>query len=348
MNIDEFDNLLKNPESNILDFKRCQYDFSNDTGDIKTAAFVKDIISFSNTIRTVPAYIILGVGILESGEKQLFGLDKNIDDSVFQEKIKNKVIPIPFFQYYTIQYKEKNFGVIEIPVKKYNEPISGTIKMKRIEPGKIYMRRNSSNSEALGREIIMIYKWLESLPFEHMQLRSLTENISQILLEITSNKIPLSECIAKILLMSERFKLTKLKELCNNELKGWWNVLPDEEIPKQLSYRLNKVIITPYEIEISRYNDFDSSQMLSKMKKMDGFFEQLFLFPQPISEIEKILNRLNEKPNTTLVRLNSSSSQMFTNEKGEDIPLSVYANRDNFENIYGGLRQKLISSLLEI
>lgn len=124
--------------------------------------------------------------------------------------------------------------------------------------------------------------------------------------------------------------------------------MPDEEIPKQLSYRLNEVIITPYEIEISRYNDFDSTQILSRMKKMDGFFEQLFLFPQPISEIEKILNRLNEKPNTTLVRLNSSSSQLFTNEKGEDIPLIVYANRDNFENIYGGVRQKLISPLLEI
>lgn len=138
----------------------------------------------------------------------------------YQEKIKNKVIPIPFFQYYTMQYQEKNFGVIEIPVKKYTEPISGIIKMKGIEPGKIYMRRGSSNSEALGRETIMIYKWLESLPFEHMQLHSLTDNIHLILLELTSNKIPLSECIAKILLLSERFKLTKLKELCNNELKG--------------------------------------------------------------------------------------------------------------------------------
>ena len=348
MTNDEFENLLNNPESFILDFKRSQYEIINDIDNIKTAKFVKDIISFCNTIRTDSAFIIIGVDILENGEKVLIGLDKNIDDSTFQEKLKNKVIPIPFFLYYTIQYNEKTFGVIEIPVKKYTEPISGTIKMKGIEPGKIYIRRGTSNSEALGREIIMIDKWLHSLPHEHVQSESLPESISIILLEITSNKHPLSECIAKMLLLSERFNLSKLKEFCSNELKGWFNVLPEEEVPKQLSYRLNKVIFTPYIIEINPYNNFDSSRMLAEMRKMDGCFEQLFLFPQPISEIEKILNRLKEKPNTTLLQLSSSASRAFRNDKIENLQIHIYANRDNFENIYGGIRQKLISVLLEI
>ena len=178
----EFEILLQKPESSNLDFKRCQYEIINDTGNVKTAKFVKDIVSFCNTIRTETSYIIIGVEIKDNGIKELLGLNKNVDDSIFQEKVKNKVFPIPNFLYHTIQYHDKTFGIIEIPVKKYSAPISSTIKFKGLEPGKIYFRRGSSNSEADFREIIMINKWMESLP-EEIQENSLSDQISQMILK---------------------------------------------------------------------------------------------------------------------------------------------------------------------
>ena len=57
----DFENLISRPESTILDFKREQYKIINDESGIKTSGFVKDIISFANTIRTETAYIIIGI-----------------------------------------------------------------------------------------------------------------------------------------------------------------------------------------------------------------------------------------------------------------------------------------------
>ena len=347
MTIEEFEILLQKPESSNLDFKQCQYEIINDSGNIKTAKFVKDIISFSNTIRTETAFIVIGVGINDDGSKKLIGLNKYIDDSTFQEKVKNKTLPIPYFFYYTFQYSDKTFGIIEIPVKKYSEPISPTINMKGLESGKIYFRRGSSNSEANGREAITINKWMESLP-DKIKGESLPSEISQTILKITSNKYPLSECIAQILQIAEKFNLTDLKEFCRNELTGWWNKVPKEKEPIILSYRINKVIVSPHEIEINPYHNLNSTEMINELKKMDGFYEQRFLFSQPISELEKIIKRINEKPNTTLVILKATAAKIFENKELGDIPLKIYANRDSIENIYNGVRQKLIDKLLEI
>jgi hypothetical protein len=70
----------------------------------------------------------------------------------------NKAFPNPVFSYYTFKYSDKQFGILEIPIRKYSEPISPTIKMRGLEPGKIYFRRGSTNSEANGREVITINK----------------------------------------------------------------------------------------------------------------------------------------------------------------------------------------------
>lgn len=113
----EFEKILLQAESTTLDFKRQHYNFSNDTDNRKTAEFVKDIISFCNTIRNETAYIIIGVGVKPDGTKELIGLNEHIDDSVLQDKIKNKVLPIPKFSYYTYNYNNVVFGIIEIPVK---------------------------------------------------------------------------------------------------------------------------------------------------------------------------------------------------------------------------------------
>jgi hypothetical protein len=161
----EFEKLIESPETSILDFKTILYELIDDKDLKHTAKFIKDVISLANTIRNETAYIIIGIEEeKEEGNKILRGLDKNIDDAVFQDKIKDKVYPMPVFCYYTILYKEKKFGIIEIPVSKYISPIHPIIKMTGLEIGRIYFRRGTMNSEAIGHEIINIGNWLQSLP----------------------------------------------------------------------------------------------------------------------------------------------------------------------------------------
>ena len=108
------------------------------------------------------------------------------------------------------------------------------------------------------------------------------------------------------------------------------------------------MIISPLEIEINPFNNYDSTRVINELKKMDGFYEQKFLFPNPISELEKFLTRINEKPNNTLLILTSTTTKIFENKDKNDIPVKIYANRDNIENVYNGIRQKMIDKLVEI
>lgn len=350
MTNDKFENILNNPESDILDFKREQYSFLSNQNDVNTAKFVKDIISFSNTIRTETSYIILGIGESESGEKEILGLDKHIDDAIFQEKIKNKVTPIPYFSYSTIKFQDKIFGVIEIPVRKYEEPIFSTVKMKGLETGKVYFRRGSSNSEATGREIILISKWLESLPSEIIG-NNFSDEVSEIMSKITANQLPLSEPVSSALRLAKKYNLQNLRTFCEGELSGWNDKIENVKVEKVLSYRINKVVMTPSNIEINPYSFYtpSSQQMLDELKKIDkDAFEKTLLFPQSITEIESYLNRFNENKNNSLIVLTSTAGLLFGNPKHNDLTIRIYTTIHNYITIYQGIRQKLIGNLLEV
>src|SRR5450432_2024723 len=153
LSVIEFESLLNRPESAILDFKATMYDFMDD-GELKTTSkFVKDVISFCNTIRTDTSYIIIGVDENKGGEKILHGILNDTDDAMLQQKVKDKVLPRPVFHYYTLVYQQKNFGVLEFPKFRYDTPLYPIIKMKGLEAGKIYSRQGTANTEALGMEL---------------------------------------------------------------------------------------------------------------------------------------------------------------------------------------------------
>jgi hypothetical protein len=82
----EFEQILNNPESSILDFKVSMYDLSRDADGSSMAKIIKDVVSFTNTIRTQTSYIVIGVEEKEDGSKKLVGIDKKYDDSIFSRK----------------------------------------------------------------------------------------------------------------------------------------------------------------------------------------------------------------------------------------------------------------------
>ena len=55
------------------------YEIANSDNPSNEAKFIKDVISFTNTIRAESAYIIIGVSENEDGTKNLLGLDETID-----------------------------------------------------------------------------------------------------------------------------------------------------------------------------------------------------------------------------------------------------------------------------
>jgi len=346
MTIQEFERLLQQAESNILDFKRQQYDFSNDNEQKKAADFLKDIISFCNTIRTETAYIIVGVEIQPDGTKELVGLDKHIDDAIFQEKVKNKVNPIPKFCYYIFEYDRLVFGVFEIPVVKYDMPLSATVKLRSLEPGKFYLRRGSSNAEANGYECISIAKWLEGLPAMKSQ-ESVFDKVTEIIGSLTKKGTLLSDCITTAWAFAKSYQLEELELFCSQELQGFKDNITQEDIHTKFSYRTNHILFTPAKIEISPYLSWDSYRLMKELRKMEDVYEHQMFFSYSIMYIEEIVNRLTQS-NTILFTIETPASIFVENENSKDLLVTVYANKDTFDNLLRNIRQKLIDELLNI
>ena len=166
MNEETFEALIKQSEGEYLDFKLEPY-FANiekERKKDKNADFIKDIISFSNTVRDRTAYIIIGIDQQKS-DNVLVGIDPSIidDNASTQQKIKDKVYPIPKFKLYPFYYKEKCFQIIEVPVTWYSSPILATENMKGIDRRQVYIRRDSTNAEATPDEVHKLSIWFDEL-----------------------------------------------------------------------------------------------------------------------------------------------------------------------------------------
>jgi len=178
MTNDLFIELLQKGECNTVDYKIIPY-FSkteNKLSKDQDAEFVKDILAFTNTVRDESAYIILGVKTA-NGKAIPIGIDENesIDNSILQNKIKDKVDPVPNFNCFPFWDSEgRRYDIIEIPVTWYPKPClplnsSGGI----LEKGQIYVRRDSSNQKASYEETVKIKAWLDSIPqLAQLQARS--------------------------------------------------------------------------------------------------------------------------------------------------------------------------------
>lgn len=164
----EFVDSLSRQESDILDFKSKQYDFSGTNKEEKQnkrAKFIKDIICMANTPREGPAHIVLGVKLYSDGTKEMKGITEHIDDADLQTKVSGWVHPHPCFTYEPIRYKNKVYGVISVPPVRnigpyyYNKDAIGNI----LIPHRVYLRRSSQNATASQEEQKAVYAWfLES------------------------------------------------------------------------------------------------------------------------------------------------------------------------------------------
>ena len=336
----ELENILSRPESSILDYKEELYSFQYDKDLKNTSKLVKDVISFSNTIRNEKAYIIFGVVEKKDGSNIISGITNSIDDSILQDKVKDKVIPRPKFLYYELEYLEKKLGILEFPITKYEFPITPTIKLKGLEIGKVYFRNGSSNTEATGIDVIRINDWLKSLPGTVVQ--NLNEDISSILKRLTLQKEKLSTILADILTLSKNYGLNELAKFCLAQIQGIRHDEADNH-----KYRIQKVFISPSDVEINNQNPFFNitTQMIKKeMEENEYFFDYRILFNQPIAKIEELITKFKNNATGTFSVIKMSSQHMF---KMGNYDIKVFIFEDTLTNLYSNIRQRIIDELMK-
>ncbi len=343
MNKELFKNILLLEESVEIDFKKEHYKLIRGN-DEDTAKFVKDIVSFSNTIRKKSAFIILGV-LEENGEKELLGINNPIDDNILQAKIKNKVYPRPHFKYLNFEYEKLVFGIIEIPLRRYAEPIMPTIKMKGLEVGKVYCRQGSTNIEANGREIIQINNWITTLP-ENIEDKEIIERVSELIGRISANNEPLSVALSEGLKIGKLTNNDILLEFCKTELEGYY----DEKYKKEgIPHRSTKVIMSPYLIEnVQGFSNNAIQDLWKDLKSKENFHEVDLIYNDSIYKIEKALDDVKIKGLNSYLTEERKFGDFYKEEEFGDAPIFVYYRFENFNSLYHSIKRRFTSILMEV
>lgn len=342
MNITLFRSLLDRSESNTIDFKREHYKIIGSEND-GASSLIKDLISFANTIRNESAFIIIGVEELGT-RKNLIGIDRPIDDNIIQSKIKDKINPRLIFSYENFEFDGKVFGVIEIPVRRYPEPIMPTIKMKGIEPGKVYKRHGSSNVEATAREVIEINGWIVNLP-PLVEALEMFVVYSDFLKRISLNVEPLSIIITDALKSAKEMGDFELESFCKIELEGLNHGNTYNE--KLLSHRRSRMLLSYKKIEsIQIFRALSVDELWAKLKEEEDFHEINAYVSESIQSMEDILNNYKL---TGMERLRTERSSMWKlfgrNEKVGDIPIYIYSKFETYHNAYLAVRKRLTGIL---
>jgi hypothetical protein len=335
MTTEIFERLIKNPESTVLDFKEICYDFSGNK-ETEDAKLVKDILSFSNSIREDSAYIIVGIKE-ELGEKKLLGLSGFPDDSILQQKVKDKIYPRPKFKSYTFKFKDLIFGIIEIPIHGHTEPLASSVKLKGIETGKIYLRRGSSNSEATGREVIEISKWLESLQIKMRSSGLLSDQLTQAVSGLTNRTIPLSTSLAICIGLAINLKYSNFEEFCYLELTGYTKDFDQYGEPAE--HRVMNVIATPMSVELNPNYSLTSDALLKHMLTLEHFSEERFFFNKSINEVEGAISWLKVKNDKALAAYEIDDKIMYPESDRIDGKVTLYMGLTMFNNLYEKIRK---------
>ena len=173
LTLDQIRALCTQGESNRLDFKRDQYLFDNATDGHK-AELLKDILSFANSFRREPAYVLIGVEELESKLGKIVGIETTqvIDGSKIQQFVNEKTNRIIPFETYTVESGGgRVVQVLEIaPCFKVRPFYLKQKDFAQLKKREVLLRVGSSTHVALPEEI----KEMGLQEVEHESLPTLT------------------------------------------------------------------------------------------------------------------------------------------------------------------------------
>jgi hypothetical protein len=336
-----FKKLIDNSEGRLLDYKICCYNFQGQKEDAD-AKFVKDIISFSNTVRDSTAYIIFGVKEETNGIKSLIGIDDFSDDAIFQQKTKSRIFPSPSFSSYKYNYDDKLFGIIEVPIYSYARPLVATQKLKGLQIDKIYIRQGSSNEEATHTQTEELIEWLKKLKTNNSTTNGVNE-IDELIFAFTDTSKKLSALFGKCNSLRRKVNNSRFNSFVLNELNGLKNTFNDSQ---EYNYRIIRAPVTPYNIQIPSFGRKNADQMIDYFFERDEFRDLDYLFSKSIFEIELILDNIKQQPK--LLILNHPNKEVFPEAETTVDNASIFFGPQMMNNLYLKIRMKAVEWLTVI
>lgn len=336
----KFLELVESPKSSLLHFKKDVYDFVNDRHFVNTAKMVKDIISLANTIRNESAYIIFGVSGKTENSLKLIGIENEVTNELLQEKIQNKVFPKPIFTYYEIEFNEKRFGVLEMPVHKYEAPITSRIHLKGLARSKVYYRSGHKKVKACGSDVIRINEWLKSLPGRVEE--TLSDKISETILRLTSNDEKLSIIFTDLLDLAKEHDLKEIGEFCTSQILGI-----KENMSEKHKYRVQRVIVSEKHDEMS-FVQFE--HIINKINNgckpdIEGYKEDYILIHHSIIKIEQVIAKFQLKKNKTYEHVKLKD---YENDKNEHGAANLFIFESTINAVYRNIQQRTIDLLMKV
>ena len=326
INIDEILNL---PESSILDFKFDIY--HNDEHNHK---ILKDIISFSNTVRTKTARILFGVEENNNGECNVVGITKSLDDANIQNLAADKLFPFPKFLYYEVEYNSLKVGILEFPIVKYSYPITCKYDLKGINKNRVYFRMGSRNTEADVMTTIKINNWLMSLPSSEES----NNFLSQSLLLISNTNRRLSEVLVEILPKAKQLGYDSITELVKTNL----TTINHEDL-KNHEYRYQSIYIALNDLRFEYGTGVNDQMFKSELEKDNAVVKHRVPFNQSVVEIEKHYSEFLSRK-TLFACLEQPGNVYFKNVHNN---VKLFLFKDNFENLLQSIRQRIIDEILK-
>lgn len=339
MTREEFEILISKDESSTLDFKKEHYKFEKGN-ELQIAKFIKDIIAFSNTIRDTTAHILIGIEE-ENGNKLHHGIEGFIDDAIFQDKIKDKVDPKPKFSCYTFNYNGLIYGIIEIPIKRYSKPIMPTKSLNGLEPGKIYFRRGSSNSEATHQEAIEINNWITKINTPE-SIDNIKKRLIELISAVNSSQF-ISPFLAESMQIGNDIKNSELYGFCKNELLGWTN--GDKSINSE--HRTLSCLVSFNRIKsINNQIGTTISTVWAELEQNGGFKKHEIIFGENINQLEEQI-KSHEKNANQYLSMPISTEKLFPESNFKNNTVYLYWNEHNINATFARTKQRFIQLLTE-
>lgn len=333
----KFEELITLPESILLDYKKEMYDLSSDD---KTACLVKDIISMINTKRASTSYIIIGVDAKANGENTLLGINDHIDDAILQEKIKNKIVPTPIFEYYAFECDNMKFGVFEFPVTQYKTFLSCPLKLKGLEPSIPYYRLGSSNQKAEGHKVIEIHEWIttNSKQKDEDQL-SKEDLLMDILHQLNDDEEPLSKIILDGYEYGITYNVDALLNFCSTEIKG---VSPYSTAEKYRTVGINYCY--------GRFDNIKNEHQTVWERRLlseNNYFVIDHIIKSPVSEIEKSIKEA--KANGATMVLDTKLSYFHPHIQTEDNKgITVFLHLSTLNDVRSKIKEQYLRILMTL
>ena len=143
--------ILRQSESDTLDFKRDQYRFAGGTDDDK-AELLKDILAFANAWKTSDAHIVVGIEEKNGQMASVFGVTETLADHTVQQFVSGKTNRPIAFVVENVFYQKVQLTVIRIS-QHQRRPLWLKQDFRKLKHETVYLRRGSSTDIAKVDEI---------------------------------------------------------------------------------------------------------------------------------------------------------------------------------------------------